>query len=84
MQFLGYSPSPVEIAVFSAAAGVAVATATLLINMIVEACRHASGRDGKGIRRCSACMEPAEPGGYLCYKHARISQVIRGRRVGSA
>jgi len=84
MNLLGYSPTPTEIVVFSAAAGVAVATISLLINMVWDAFKHVSGKGGRGIRRCAACMEPAEPGGYLCYKHARISAVIRGRKIDAA
>ncbi|MBM3497839.1 MAG: hypothetical protein FJX74_04125 [Armatimonadetes bacterium] len=80
MSILGYSFSPTEVLLFSVAAGVAVATGSLLINMVWDAFKHVTGR-GRGIRRCAACMEPAEPGSYLCYKHARISAVVRGRRA---
>lgn len=81
MSVLGYSLTPTEIVVFSAAIGVAVATASLLVNMVFDAVKHVTGGRGRGIRRCAACMEPAEPGGYLCYKHARITAVVRGRRA---
>ncbi|MGQ9732202.1 MAG: hypothetical protein ACUVX8_13145 [Candidatus Zipacnadales bacterium] len=84
MDFLGYEPTPLEIAVFSAAAGIVVATATLLINMVWDAFKHVTGRGARGIRRCAACMEPAEPGSLLCYKHNRISAVIRARKVDTA
>jgi len=84
MDLIGYRPTPTEIAIFSAAAGVAVATASLLINMVWDAFKHVTGRGAKGVRRCAACMEPAEPGAYLCYKHARISAVIQGRKIDAA
>ena len=84
MELLGYNPTPTEIAIFSAAAGVAIATASLLINMVWDAFKHITGRGGRGVRRCALCMEPAEPGSYLCHKHARISAVIRGRKIDAA
>jgi len=84
MTLFGYSPTPTEIVIFSAAAGVAVATLSLLANMLMDAVKHVTGGRGRGVRRCAACMEPAEAGGYLCYKHARISAVIRGRKADAA
>jgi hypothetical protein len=84
MELLGYRPTGVEIAVFSAAAGVAVATVTLLINMLWEALKHVSGRFSKsGIRRCAACMEPAEPGSYLCTRHAQLAAIVQRRRIST-
>ena len=84
MGWTGYQPTGLEIAVFSAAAGVAVATLTLLANMAWEAFKHVSGRHTKsGIRRCAACMEPAEPGSYLCSKHAQIASVVQRRKIGA-
>ncbi len=84
MSILGYSLTPVEILIYSAAAGVAVATVSLLINMVWDAVKHITGGRSRGVRRCAACMEPAEPGGYLCYKHARISSIVRSRKTGTS
>jgi hypothetical protein len=84
MGLLGYNPTPTEIAIFSAAIGVAVATLSLLVNMVLDAVKHITGRGGRGVRRCAACMQPAEPGSYLCYKHTRISAAIRGRKIDAA
>lgn len=82
MDFLGYRPTALEIVIFSGAAGVAVATVTLLINMAWEAFKHATGRyTPGGTRRCIACMDPAEPGSCFCAKHSRISSVIRRRSL---
>jgi hypothetical protein len=80
MSILGYTFSPTEIVIFSAAAGVGVATVSLLLNMLWDAAKHVTGGRARRGRRCAACMEPAEPGGYLCYKHARISSIVRSRR----
>lgn len=84
MDFLGYRPTTTEIVVFSAAAGVAVATASLLINMVWDAVKYVAGGRTRIIRRCAACAEPSEPGSVLCYKHARISAVIRKRKADAA
>jgi len=84
MDFLGYKPTALEIVVFSSAAGVAVATATLLINMAWEAFKNVTGRCSPGgTKRCIACMDPAEPGSCFCAKHSRISNVVRRRSLDS-
>ena len=82
MDFLGYKPTALEIVVFSGAAGVAVATVTLLVNMAWEAFKHVTGRcSPSSTRRCIACMDPAEPGSCFCAKHSRINNVIRRRSI---
>lgn len=84
MEFLSYKPSTTEILIFSAAAGVAVATVSLVINMLWEAVKYLATQRVRALRRCAACTEPAEPGSVLCYKHTRISAVVRGRKADAA
>jgi len=80
MEALGFQLTGFEIAVFSAAAGVAVATLSLLVNMAIEAIKRITGHITKpGVRRCGACMDPAETGSSLCFKHAQLSAMVQRR-----
>jgi len=85
MEFWGYKPTAAELAAFSVAVGLAVATASLLLNLVWEAFKHCTGRfTPHGIRRCAACMNPAESGSYLCARHAELNSIIRRRRTDRA
>jgi hypothetical protein len=82
MEVFGYRPSTFELAVFAAALGVAVAVGSLVVNMLWEAFKHCTGKfTNHGVRRCVACMDPAEPGSYLCAKHTALSNMVRRRSV---
>ncbi len=82
MEVFGFQLTAIEVAVFSAAAGVAVATLSLLGNMAVEAIKHMTGRITRpGVRRCAACMDPAHVGSSLCFKHAQLAAMVQRRRA---
>jgi len=79
MEIMGTQLTGMEIAVYSAAAGVVVATLTLLVNMLWDALKQAFGKSKP--RRCAACSKPAEPGSALCREHAQMSALIQRRRL---
>jgi hypothetical protein len=85
MGILGYEPSPYETAGLCLALGLALALVSLVANMVWEAFKHCTGRfTSHGVRRCVACMEPAELGSPLCARHAAISSMVRRRSTGKA
>ncbi len=85
METLGFQLSPFQMAVACVGLGVALAVASLLVNTAWEAFKHCTGKFTRhGVRRCVACMEPAEPGSLLCAKHAAISNMVRGRHTNKA
>ena len=85
MEVFGYKPTALELTLLSLGIGVAAATVSLVINLAWEAFRHCTGKfTPHGVRRCVACMEPAEPGSSLCAKHSQLSNMVRRRRTDRA
>jgi len=85
MGILGYEPSSFEAAGLCLALGLALALVSLVANMVWEAFKHCTGQfTSHGVRRCVACMAPAEPGSPLCARHAAISNMVRRRHTDRA